>query len=47
MPGLEEVFFKYGAAHNASKYKDTKNNLAKYATVNYKHGAAASAKAIK
>ena len=47
MPGLEDVFFKYGAAHNGEKYKDTKNNLAKYAAINCKHGAAATAKAIK
>ena len=44
---LEDVFFKYGAAHNATKYKDTTNNLAKHAAINHKHGAAASTKAIK
>ena len=47
IPGLEDVFFKYGAAHNVAKYKDTTNNLVKYAAINYKYGAAASAKSVK
>ena len=47
IPVLEEVLFEYWAAHNAAKYKDTTNNLDKYAAIHYKHGAAASAKAVK
>ena len=46
-PLLEDLFFKHGAAHGVADCKDTKNNLSIYSAINYKHGAAASAKAIK
>ena len=46
-PGLDDVFYKHGAANDASDFKDTKKKLARYAAINYNHGADAAEKHTK